>query len=185
LERHAERPTEYLVAPDQVLTEHPLRVRKAAAAPCEPMPPWAAGRLTSSPRRGAGHACPALREHNRNLITHGAGVTPSYSGTMLGDRGANGLHIRAFTPTQGPASAGLSFFCSGCPVNIPMIVPGVFCDPPPLPGAPALSSLSAEQITRWHHTPCVIRRAVRLATTWRPSAAFQRSGPPRLFPTSP
>ena len=57
-------------------------------------------------------------------------------------------------------------------MNIPMIVPDVFCDLPPLTGVLALSSLKrgTDHAMAISLPPCVIRRAARLATTWRPSA---------------
>jgi hypothetical protein len=57
-------------------------------------------------------------------------------------------------------------------VNIPMIVPDGVCDLPALPGVLALSSLKrgTDHAMAISLPPCVIRRAARLATTWRPSA---------------
>jgi hypothetical protein len=69
-----------------------------------------AARCLTSPRRGAGPACPALREHNRNLITHGAGVTPSYPGHHARGSGANeSAHSRIY-PNSAPRFGGAFFF---------------------------------------------------------------------------
>jgi hypothetical protein len=75
-----------------------------------------------------------------------------------------------FLPPTGPVSAGLSF-CSGCPVNIPMIVPGVFAIYVSEPAGLELFILARGTRSRgWQlHTPLVTMRAVRLTTTWRPS----------------
>jgi hypothetical protein len=58
------------------------------------------------------------------------------------------LLIRAFTPTQGPASAGLSFL-QWMSCEHPHDRTGRILRFRSISGAPALSSLSAEQITRW------------------------------------